>query len=149
VSHLYEVGLSKVTGAAAGPIVTILPGTPRCEIREIGIFMSATAASAAEVGIGRPAAAGVGAATGSLGQALDANDAAAGTTLVTSFATTQPTFTGVPFRRIVLPVIVGAGIVWVWGQGEFICSSALAGQALVWQFSALAATYDTYVKFVE
>jgi len=146
VSHLYEVGLSKTTGAAAGPVVTLLTASsPRAEIREIGIF--AVTAVAGEVGLGRPAAAGAGAATGQLGQALDAADAAAASTLTTSFATTQPTAPAVPFRRIQLPGVIGAGVVWVWGQGELLV--AVSSNLVVWQFSASAVTYDVYVKFVE
>lgn len=146
MSHLYEVGLTKTTTAGPVPIMTILPGTPRAEIREIGIFISANG-GASEIGLGRPAAVGTGAATGSLGQALDSSDAAAGTTLVTSFATTQPTAPTVPFRRIMLPAIVGSGVVWVWGQGELIATAA--APLVVWQFTSIITTYDMYIKFVE
>jgi hypothetical protein len=146
MSHLYEVGLAKTTTNAAGPIVTLVTAaSPRAEIREIGVF--ATTAVAGEVGLGRPAAVGVGALTGSLGQALDAADVAAASTLVTSFATTQPTAPTVPFRRIQLPGTVGAGVVWVWEPGALLV--AVSANLVVWQFSAAAVGYDCYMKFVE
>jgi hypothetical protein len=146
VAHLYEVGLAKTTGAAAGPITTLVTAAgARAEIREIGVFQ--TTGVAGEVGLGRPAAAGTGTLTGSLGQALDAADAASVTELVTSFGTLQPTAPTIPFRRIQLPGTVGAGVVWVWEPGALLV--AVSAQLVVWQFSALAVGYDVYMKYVE
>jgi hypothetical protein len=146
MGNRYEVGLTKTTGAAAGPITTLLTAAgSRAVIREIGIF--ATTAVAGEIGIGRPAAVGTGAATGTLGQALDSADVAALTTLVTSFATTQPTAPTNFLRRVQLPAVIGAGIVFVWEPQEFIVP--ISANLVIWQISALAVTYDTYVKWAE
>lgn len=146
MSHLYEVAVTKTTGAAAGPVATLLTASaPRAEIREIGVF--ATTSVAGEIGLGRPAAAGSGAATGSLAQALDAADSAAASTLVTSFATTQPTAPAIPFRHIQLPATAGAGVVWVWAPGELIVP--VSANLVIWQFSAAAVNYAVYVKLVE
>jgi hypothetical protein len=146
MSHLFEIGLQKTTGAAAGPVVTLLTAAgQRAEVREIGVF--ATTAVAGEVGLGRPAAAGSGAATGTLGQALEFADTASVTTLVTSFATSQPTAPANPFRRVQLPAVIGAGVVWVWGPGELIVP--VSANLVVWQFSGAAVTYDCYVKYLE
>ena len=117
----------------------------RAIIREIGI--SATTAVAGEVGIGKPAAAGVGTLTGTLGQALDQADTAAVTELVTSFGTTQPTAPASPYRRFQLPAVIGAGIVWVWDPNTFIIP--VSANLVLWQFSAVAVTYDFYVAWAE
>ena len=146
MGNRYEVGLSKTTTAAAGPIVTLVTASgSRAVIREIGVF--ATTAVAGEIGIGRPAAAGVGAATGTLGQALDSADVAALTTLATSFATTQPTAPTAVFRRVQLPAVVGAGIVFTWEPQEFVLP--ISANLVIWQFSAAIVTYDCYVKWAE
>lgn len=147
MARYYETTVQKTTGAAAGPIATLLTAaTPgRIEIREIGVF--ATTAVAGEVGTGRPAAAGSGAATGNLGQATDPNDVAGTATLVTSFATTQPTAPTIAMRRIQLPAVIGAGMVWVWAPGDLVV--AISSNFVVWQFSALAVTYDVYMKWCE
>jgi hypothetical protein len=145
--QLYEAAVNKTTGAAAGPIATFVAGSAaKPDIREIGIFV-ATGGSSIQVGLGRPAAAGVGAATGTLGQALDPNDPAATSTLASSFATTQPTAPTNFMRRIDLPNATGAGIMWVWGYNEM--SVASSANLVIWQISALAVTYDIYIKFEE
>ena len=146
MGNRYEVGLTKTTTAAAGPITTLLTAAgSRAVIREIGIF--ATTAVAGEVGIGRPAAVGTGAATGTLGQSLDSADVASLTTLVTSFATTQPTAPTNFFRRIQLHAVIGAGIVFVWEPQEFIVP--ISANLVIWQISTAIVTYDTYVKWAE
>lgn len=146
MGNRYEVGLQKTTGAAAGPIVTLVTAAgSRAVIREIGIF--ATTAVASDIGIGRPAAVGAGAATGTLGQALDSADVAAVTTLATSFATTQPTAPTNVFRRFQLPATIGAGVVFVWEPQEFILP--ISANLVIWQFSAAAVTFDAYVKWAE
>jgi hypothetical protein len=148
VTQLYESGVQKVTGAAAGPIATLLtPSTSRPDIREIGVFVSSAPATGPTIGIGRPAAIGVGAGTGALGQATDVGDPAGTCTLVTSFATTQPTAPTVPMRRMSLPNVIGAGIVWTWSQNEL--NVPISSNLVIWQFTALAVTYDVYVRWEE
>lgn len=143
---LYEVGLQKTTGAAAGPIETLVTAAgSRAKIEEIGVF--ATTAVAGEVGLGRPAANGAGTLTGTLGQALDPADAASVTTLVTSFGTTQPTAPTNFMRRIQLPATIGAGVIWTWNISELIVP--VSANLVIWQISAAAVTYDVYVKYRE
>jgi hypothetical protein len=146
MTQLYEAGVTKTTAAAAGPIVTLLAGAAsRPDIREIGIFVSS--AVAATIGIGRPAAVGAGAATGTLGQATDQADPVSTCTLTTSFATTQPTAPTNFMRRMGLPGTIGAGIVWVWEPQAF--NIPASGNLVIWQISALAVTFDLYVKWEE
>jgi hypothetical protein len=146
MGNRYEVGLQKTTGAAAGPIVTLVTAAgSRAVIREIGVF--ATTAVASDIGLGRPAAVGAGTLTGTLGQSLDSADTAAVTELVTSFGTTQPTAPANVFWRIGLPAVAGSGMVFVYEPQEFVLP--VSANLVIWQFSALAVTFDCYVKWAE
>jgi hypothetical protein len=148
VSHIYEAGVTAALTTATA-IATVLTGSsPRAEIREIGVF--AATAAAGEVGLGRPAANGTGAGTGTLVQAGDPADAAGVTTLVpgpTGFATLQPTAPTNFMRRIQLPAVIGSGIVWSWGPGELIV--AVSSNLVIWQIGATTVTYKVYVKIIE
>lgn len=148
MTQLYMAGVQKVTGAAAGPIATLVaPSTTRPDIREIGIFVASAPATGPTVGFGRPAAVGAGAATGALGQATEPADPAALCTLAASFATTQPTAPAVPMARITLPPSIGAGMVWTFDPNTM--AVAQSGNLVLWQFSALAVTYEVYMKWEE
>lgn len=148
MTQLYEAALQKVTGAAAGPIATLLTTAgSRPDIREIGIFVSSAPATGPTIGVGRPAAIGTGVATGVLGQATDHADLAAVCTLTSSFATTQPTAPSNFMRRISLPNAIGAGIIWTWEINGL--NVPASGNFVIWQASALAVTYDVYVRWEE
>src|SRR6266700_5138920 len=143
--HLYEVGIQKVTGAAAAPLCEIIAaaiaaGKRLPEIREIGVFNQSGVA--AEFGLCRPAAIGITPGTISTVQATDAVDVIAGNTTVAASWATAPTAPTTFMRRAELQGVVGAGVIWTWGQGEFRMWSASAiGTLVLWQISALAVTY--------
>jgi hypothetical protein len=147
MGNRYEIGLSHATpGSAAAPIVTLVTASgSRAVIREIGIFN--VSGVAGEVGIGRPAAAGSGTLTGTLGQALDSADTAALTTLVTSFGTSPPTAPTNPMRRVQIPAVIGAGVIFTYEPQEFIVP--ISADLVVWQFSTAAVTWDVYFKWAE
>ena len=151
--HIYELGVTKTTGAAAGPVVSIVPaalaaGVRMPDIREIGIFSQSGVA--AEVGTGFPAAVGTGAITGATVQALNQLDPAGHTQVATSFATTQPTAPANFYRRGEIQAVVGAGVIFTWNPGEWLLwSGATIPHVVIWQVSALAVTYDVYVKVAE
>src|SRR6266568_3530230 len=139
--HIYKLGLQKVTGAAAGPIITIVPaalaaGVPMAEIREIGICL--------------PAAIGTGAITGGTVQRLNQTHAAGNTQVATSFATTQPTAPANFYDKAELQAVAGAGVILTYAPGEWqLWAGATIPQIVVWQLSALAVTLDTWVKVCE
>jgi hypothetical protein len=148
VTQLYEAAVQKVTSAAAGPIATFVAGSAaRPDIREISITLASAPTAGPSVGIGRPAGLGSGTLTGALGQATDVNDPAGTSTLVSAFGTTQPTAPAVPMRRISLPNAIGAGVIWTWDRQDL--NVAPSGNLVIWQFTALAVTYDIYIKFEE
>jgi len=149
----YKLGLQKVTGAAAGPIITIVPaalaaGVPMAEVR--GIVITNVSGVAGEVGVGLPAAAGTGAVTGGTVQRLNQTHAAGNTQVATSFATTQPTAPANFYDREQLQAVVGAGFSWTYAPGEWqMWAGATIPQIVVWQLSALAVTYDVTVQIAE
>ena len=146
MGNRYEAGVAHTTGAAAGHIVTLVTASgSRAVIREIGVF--ATTAVAGEISLGRPAAVGTGTVGGQLGQALDFADTAALTTLTGAFGTLQPTAPTTFFRRLQLPAVIGAGVIWSWEVGELIVP--VSANLCVWQLSAAAVGYDCYVKWSE
>lgn len=151
--HIYEIGVKFTSGAAAAPIGEIIPatlaaGVRPAEIREIGVFNNSGVA--AEIGVGRPAAIGVTPATELTVQAMDSIDTITGHTVVAASWGTAPTAPGNPMRRAELQAVVGAGVIFVWQPGEFVLWSGSAISTVVlWQFSALAVTYDYYLKVAE
>jgi hypothetical protein len=151
--HLYEGGSTYTSGAAAHAIGEIIPaaiaaGKRLPEIREIGVFSQSGVA--AQVGIGRPAAIGITPATLTTVQAGHSVDTIAGNTTIAASWGTAPTAPTTYMRRYDLQPVVGAGVVFVWNQGEFVLWSASAiGTVVIFQISALAVTYDIYVKVAE
>lgn len=147
---VYEVSCNIATAGAAAAIATITTAAgQQVRVREIGIFN--TTATAGEITLGVPAALGVGALTGPLFQPLDPSDVAGVTTLVNGatnrgFATSAPTAPTNPFRRFMIPGVIGAGIVWVWGDNELVIP--VSKQIVIWQVGALTITFDVYVKLM-
>lgn len=151
--HIYEAGAQRTSGAAAGALASVVPGTLAAgirmpEIREIGIFN--VSGVAAEIGLGYPAALGTGGiATSAVVQGSPV-DAGGHTVLALTYTTLQPTAPAAYMRRAELQGAVGAGIIWVWNPGEFILWSGAAINApVIYQISALAVTYDIYCKVAE
>jgi hypothetical protein len=151
--HLYEVGFPFTTGAAAAPFGEIIPavlaaGKRMPEIRELAVYNQSGVA--AEIGFGQPAAIGITPATLSTVQATDTQDVIAGNTTVAKSWGTAPTAPATFRRRAQLQAVSGAGAIWTWNPGEFVMWSGAAISTIVfWQISALAVTYDVYIKVAE
>lgn len=142
---------TKASTAAAGPIVQFRAANAARDVRvfEIGIF--AATAVAGEVGVGRPAAIAVTPATPigpqASGQAYD-NVSGAGSALIDTTWGTAPTAPAIPWRRYGLPATIGAGIVWNFQSVGGLVVPA-GGALVLWQYSALAVTYDFHFDFDE
>ena len=148
----YEAAINRATSAAAGPIATLVEpsGGRRSSLLELGIFVGSAPASGPEVGIGLPGNTPAGTLTGTTVTANDPTDETGTGVLVTTFGTTQPTAPASFRRRILLPAVIGAGIVWTWERGEIAIPINAFNQGLViWQITALVVTYDVYVKLSE
>jgi hypothetical protein len=146
----YEVSCNIATAGAAAAIATITTAAgQQARILEIGV--SSGTATAAEIGLGVPAAVGVGALTGPVFQPLDPSDVAGVTTLVNGstnrgFATSAPTVPTNPFRRFELAGVIGSGIVWVWGDNQLVIP--VSKQIVIWQYSSVTITFSVYVKLM-
>lgn len=151
--HIYEVGWTYTSGAAAHAIGEIIPATLAAgkrppEIREIGIFNQSGVA--AQIGIGRPAAIGVTPGTLVTVQAGNGFDTIAGNTTVAGSWGTAPTAPSTFMRRFDLQAVQGAGDIFTWLPGESVLwSGATINTLVLWQISAVAVTYDLYVKVAE
>ena len=147
---IYMLGQQKTTGAAAGPVVTIVPaalaaGISVPELREIRVFNQSGVL--AEVGMGIPALAGTGTITGGTVQPLNQNAPAGHTQVATSFGTTQPTAPAAFYDREELQAVAGAGVIFTFAPGEWpLYQNPSVPQVVLWQISALAVTYDVTVK---
>lgn len=143
-----SLSTQKVTTAAAGPIVALRSGSAR-DIRVFEVGISAVTAAAGEVGLGRPAAAGVtpGTATGPIAAGNSYDSASVvGTTIIDASWATPPTAPTVAWKRFQLPATIGAGVIWTFPTGIVVPTS---GTIVLWQFSAAAVTYDVYFDFDE
>jgi hypothetical protein len=151
--HIYEVGWTITTGAAAGPMGEIIPatlatGTRMPEVREVGVFN--VSGVAAEISLGQPAAIGVTPGTEKTVQAINTTDTIAGHTVVAASWGTAPTAPTTFRRRAELQGVVGSGIIFTWLPGEFVMWSGASISTLVlWQLSSLAVTFDCYIKVAE
>jgi len=150
--HIYELGFTKTSGAAAGMVCAIVPGTLGSgirmpEIREIGLFSQSGVA--AILGLGFASSAGATPTETVVQALLNGIDAAGHTNIVTAY-TTAPGAPSNYFRRWDIQALQGAGDVFTWGEGEFpLWSGASVPQLVIWQISAVAVTYDGYVKVAE
>ena len=146
MGRTFEAAARGIAAAAGATYATIGCGAnARARLREIGFFSSA--ATAASVGLGRPANTPV-ASTTILGQTRDPADAVASLVSIGTAWSTAPTAPSVFFRRAVLPNVIGAGVIWQWsGEGLIIPAS---GFLVLWNFGAAAGPApDVYAVWEE
>lgn len=141
----YENCIQKASGAAAGAVVSLRAASASRDVRVFEIGISVVTAVAGEIGIGRPANSPVATTSTAAGAPLD-NVSGAGASLIDSAWSTAPTAPTVPWRRFQFPATIGAGVIWTFPNGIVVPAS---GNLVVWQFSALAVTYDVYLSYDE
>jgi len=107
----------------------------RIRIMELGFFL--TAATASQIGLGRPAAIGV---TPTSPVDFPMEDPAdfnvAGECQSALAWTTGPTAPTAFYRRIGLPATIGVGVIWTWPKGLVIPAS---GSMVLWNLAASSA----------
>jgi hypothetical protein len=151
--HLFEVGLTKTTTAAAVAICEIIPASLATakrppSIREIGVFNASS--TAATIGFGQPTAIGVTPGTEVTVQATNTIDTIAGNTVVAASWGTAPTAPTTYRRRADLQAIQGAGVVFTWNPEEVVMwSGATINTLVLFQISTAIVTYDIYIKVAE
>lgn len=146
----YELGIATVAPVTVANYMSMIAtAAVRPRIREIGL--SCNAATASSVGIGHPGNTAT-PTTPTVGQPVDVNDQTSLASLSTTW-TLAPTVPAQFFRRIVLPAVIGAGVIWIWNPGEEITLEKVTtanGQLTWWNFGAgTASVLQAYLKWVE
>lgn len=140
----YEIGVSKSQVAATGMICQLRAGTTRdLRVYEIGVF--ASTATSGDIALVRPTGIGGIFTSSSVGAALD-TASIAGTAVVDTGASTQPTIGTNYMRRMTLPASIGAGVIWTFPGGITVPTS---GSLAIWQVSTTAVTYTVYFDYDE
>lgn len=115
---ILSLGVRTVDGTAAKAAWEILTGaTPgRVKVLEIGFFL--VAATASQIGLGRPAAIGVTPTAPVDFLVEDPSDVLASGVVQSAVAWgTGPTVPTAFFRRISLPATIGTGVIWTFPKG--------------------------------
>jgi hypothetical protein len=131
----------------AGTSLWNLKATTTVPLRvlEVGIFIAVAPTTAPDLGIVRMNAVGTGAITSTAGAGHETGHTPVGV-LETAWATTRPTRTGTRFRRALLPLTVGAGIIWQLGPNGI--QVPVSGGLVLEQVSASGATLGTLNGYV-
>jgi hypothetical protein len=115
----------------------------RIWLYELAVFIEVAPTAAPVIRLNRPTAIGTSSATVTP-QTEDPGNTAAVSLLDTTW-TTPPTLAGTDMRRVPLPLSVGAGIVWTWGDTPLVIPGA-AGLAVV-NATAAGATLGTLTMY--
>lgn len=150
MGRIYEAGFRGAAAAAAASYATFQMGANvRGRVREIGFFLSAATLSPLMLGHPANEATPPVASTTIAGQAIDQQDGVASVGLVGTAWSTAPTAPTVPMRRITLPAVAGAGIIWTWPADAPLIVKP-SGWIVLWNFGGSAgAAPDGYVKWEE
>jgi hypothetical protein len=145
---LYQATFSIAGVNAANGVLFNLKtaASDRAILREVGMFVEVAPSNAPQFGLMRMNAAGTGAITlASVGLA-DLADGTNSAGLETAWATTRPTVTGGAFRRAMVPLAVGNGIIFDFTNRPIIVpvSAGLCGVML----NAAGATLGTLGGYV-
>ncbi len=120
--------------AAAGAAYCALRAAAgdRARIRQIDIYTNA--ATSSSVGLVRSATVGT-SSTSALGQAWDASDTAAVTSVDTAWSVAPTVSTNVFLKRYVAPATAGSGVIWTFPSGLVV---PVSGSLLLWNYGASA-----------
>jgi hypothetical protein len=142
---IYSIGVRTTDITIAHPGHTIVSAaTDRLALLEYGLFLAG--AGATTQGIGRPAAAGVGATATINLQAEDPANPASTALSVLEWTTTDPTAPTIYFRRIGLPATIGVGVIWTFPRGLII---AISSNLVLWNIVAVTTGIDAYAVIDE
>ena len=150
MGRAFECGVTGAAAASAAAYATIeSAANVRMRVREIGFFLSA--ATASSLGLGHPANEGTPpvASTTAAGQPLDQQDGIAAVGVLGTAWSTAPTAPTVYMRKINLPAVIGAGVIWTWPADNPLIIKP-SGWIVLWNYGAAAgAAPNVYVKWEE
>lgn len=122
----------------------------RAIIREVGVFIEVAPSNAPQYGLMRMNAVGTGAITVATAALSDTADGAVTAGLETAWATTRPTVTGGVFRRTMVPLAVGNGVVFDFtNRGLIVPVSAGLCVMIANASGATVGTHGGYVTWEE
>lgn len=124
--------------------------TDRAIIREIGVFTEVAPTNAPQYGLMRMNAVGTGTITNATVALHDPADGANSVNLETAWATARPTVTGGVFRRTMVPLAIGNGVVWDFtNRGLIVPVSAGLCVIIANASGATTGTHGGYVTWEE
>lgn len=141
--YSYAWNVAGVSGSALAWLRTTAAKDMR--VWEIAVYESSGAATATDIGVGRPAAVSV-TPTAVVPQADDTSAAAATCTGQVA-ATTKPTAPALFLRRFGIPATTGAGIVWTFPYGIVVPSGP--AELVVWNIGTATSTFSGYFVYDE
>jgi hypothetical protein len=115
---------------------------------EFGIFYSVLSTTAYDIALVRMNAVGTGTITSTAG-ATHLSGGTSTAVLETAWATTRPSVTGSQFRRMVLPLTIGAGVIWPLGSGIMVPVSGGLTLQGVGASGATTGTLNGYITWDE
>jgi hypothetical protein len=137
--HSCGFTIAGVNTAATNLLNLKATSTTPIRVLEVGINYSVLSTTAYDVGLIRMLAVGTGTITSSAGAPHETGGTSTGV-LETAWVTTRPTSTGSFFRRMTIPLTLGAGYIWPLGQGIFV---PVSGGLILQGISASGATTGT------
>lgn len=130
---LYGAAAATPAPALSAPYAVIRAGAgARIRLKQVGFFLNA--ATSSTIGLYRASNTPV-PTTSALGAPYDTGDSA-GTGAVDTVWSTAPTVSGTPFRRILLPATVAAGVIWQFD--DLVIGPNGTGALVVWNFNGAA-----------
>jgi hypothetical protein len=140
--HSAEFSIAGVNTANTTLLNLKAAATKSLALMEFGISYTVLSTTAYDLGLVRMNAVGTGSITSTAGAPHSGMTADASTAVLeTAWVTTRPTRTGTRFRRLTLPLTIGAGVIWQFGpEGIFV---APAGGLVLEGISASGATLGT------
>lgn len=124
--------------------------TDRATVREVGMFIEVAPTTAPQYALMRMNAVGTGAITTATVGLSDPADGANSVLLETAWATTRPTVTGGAFRRSMVPLAIGNGVVFDFtNRGIIVPVSAGFCGVIINASGATVGTHGGYVVWEE
>lgn len=149
---LYSATFSIIGVNAANQVLFNLKtvASDRAWVREVGMFVEVLPTAAPQFGLMRMNAVGTGAITTATAGLHDPADGAASALLETAWATLRPTVTGGAFRRTLVPLAVGNGVIFDFTNRPLIVpvSAGLCG-VVINASGATTGTLGGYVVWEE
>lgn len=148
----YSVAAAAVKASAASTDKAMwnlkAPSAKSLRVFEVGVFLESGTAASIGFALWRMLAVGTGTITSDTPSAEDPASGAATSVLEKSWVTTDPTVSGLAFRRGTTPATLGTGFIWVFPDPGLVIAAA-GGLVITATAAATSANLRGYVSFDE